>query len=116
MRTNAGSLNRRIRFDRRAVASDGYGNEETGWQTLIAGRWARIRPVRGSEDVLADRVQGIVTYEITVRSDSETKTVCAGDRIVNLHTNETYNIHAIVNPDERGGRLVMTCQAGGADG
>lgn len=116
MRTNAGSLNNRIRIDRRQSVDDGYGNEEADWQTFIAGRWARIKPKTGSEQILADRLEGVTAFEITVRADSETNTIVVGDRVFNLRTNETYNIRSIVNPDERGGKLIMTCQSGVVDG
>lgn len=110
-------LRERIRIDRKAAdATDDYGNPTPGdWETLIAAQPARIMPVRGGEQVLADRLTGTVVYEITLRESAANRGISAGDRAMNPRTGEAFNIkHPPVNPDERGRFLTFQVEAGTA--
>jgi head-tail adaptor len=114
---SAGPLRERIRFERRAAASgDGYGNFEGAWATLVEAVASRVRPIRGGESVMAARLTGVTTYEITVRSSIATRGVAPGDRAVRESDGATFNIRAIVNPDERDRYIALTCETGAADG
>lgn len=116
---SSGRLRERIRVERREEVSDGAGNYVGQWvaQAGLQGLPARITPLRGSEKILADRISGIVIYEIAVRETDATRAIQASDRIVNETTGQTFNVgHPPVNPDQKGRWLVMQCTEGGADG
>jgi len=116
MLTGAGLLRERVRFERRATADDGYGNKVDAWELLTGPVAARIKPLRGGETVLAQRLESVVTVEITVRSSAATRGVNEADRIVDARTGEGYNIRAVVNADERGRYLVFTATHGDVSG
>lgn len=78
----AGELRQSVRFERRAVAGDGYGNSEGDWAALIASRAAKLTPTRGGEEVQAARLQGVSAWDLWVRFDSETSQVEPGDRVI----------------------------------
>lgn len=64
---DAGHLRKRIAFDKRAETDDGYGNPVSGdWQEQFVLS-ARVRPLKGSEAVLAARLEGRQPVVITVR-------------------------------------------------
>lgn len=87
----AGDLKHRLRFERRAeTPDDGYGNREGNWQTQFEV-WAGIKPLRGSETVIASRLAGIQPVIITVRMSSQTKQIAAHWRAVG-RDGKVYNI------------------------
>ncbi len=112
----AGPLRDRVRFERRAQVSDGAGNYVSDWQTLDMDRWAQVKPLRGGENVIAAKLQSTGIYEIKVRSDSETRTVTADDRVVDISSGQAYNIRLVENRDMRNRYLTLTCERGVADG
>jgi head-tail adaptor len=117
---SAGRLRESIRFQARPAGSDGYGNPSTeDWANLspdLVTR-ARISPMGGNEAVRAMRVTAVATFEIKVRAFAATLAITPEvHRIVNTRSGKTYNIHAIVNADEKNKYLYMTCSTGGADG
>jgi head-tail adaptor len=77
---------------------------------------ARIKSLTGTEAVMEGRLNGVTAYELTVRSSSKTAAIKQYWRAVNTRNGMTFNISAIVNPDERGKYLIMTAQSGVADG
>ncbi|WP_341989761.1 phage head closure protein [Azorhizobium sp. AG788] len=88
--TGAGDLNRRMRFEARAVvADDGYGNTEGAWteQFTIA---AKVKPLRGGESVLAMRLSGTQPVVMTVRQSAQTRAIRADWRAVDAHSGEVF--------------------------
>src|SRR5688572_5318326 len=71
---SAGELRERIAFDRRALISDGYGNEQGDWEEQFI-RWGRLRPRLGGEQVMAARLQGVQPYTIKVWFDNKTRQI-----------------------------------------
>ena len=113
----AGPLRERVRFERRSEVSDGAGNHVANWASLIAKRWAQIRPLRGGEEVVAAKLQSAGLVEVWVRSDPDTRGVRPDDRIVDLsNTARPLNIRYIENPDQRDKMLKMVCEYGVASG
>lgn len=111
----AGQLRERVRIDRQGdETTDEYGNPQPGgWETLIEAQPARIQPKQGNEEVQAQRLTGVITWEITLRGSAANRTIRASDRAVNEHTGEVFNIrHAPISPDERGHWLLMQVQTG----
>lgn len=116
----AGRLRHRVYFKRPATqADDGYGNEETTaarFYPAVSGTVAaEVKPIRGTEQVLAARLTGTTVFEVTVRSCQALLALTAADIVVQVVGGEdakTFNIRSIVNPDLRGGDLVLTCEEG----
>lgn len=94
------SLIERIRFERPVSASDGQGGRKDGWETAITCR-AQYTRLRGSEKVLADRLEGIQATVIRVRSAAQTRAVTTDWRIVDDRTGETFNIRSSIETDDR---------------
>lgn len=112
----AGQLNRKVRFDARQSSTDKYGNDVAEWAAIVEDEPAQIRPLRGSEDLIAARITGRQIVEIKVRYSARTVQVTTDHRAVNVATGETYNIRSIENRDERGRYLTMLCESGVANG
>jgi head-tail adaptor len=113
----AGDLRQKVYFERRGEGSDGYGNPVQGWEPLGISRSASLHPTRGGEAVQADRFSGRVQWDCWVRSDSGTRSLQTGDRMVDERDpSRTFNIGFIGDMD--GGRVWLLIQAvsGGADG
>ncbi|RJG46504.1 head-tail adaptor protein [Mesorhizobium sp. DCY119] len=106
-RNGAGSLSERITFQVRGVVPDGYGNDVTGPFADQFTEPARLAPRLGSEPVIAARLTGVQPFLLTVRSSARTREITPAWRAVNARTGRTYNIKAIVNPDERNAYLEM---------
>jgi head-tail adaptor len=113
----AGELREMVRFDRRAtIPDDGYGNTSGAWEPFAGPCPARIAPAAGSEDVLAERLQGLQPVEITVRYSRQTAALGTQDRAVDVRSGRTYSISSVNNGDERLAYLTILATAGGADG
>jgi len=112
---NAGEMRERVRFERRqASGDDGYGNVLYDWQSIAGPVAARIKPARGDEEILAQRLAGVAVFEIIVRWATEIAAVLSGDRCVNDRTGLIYNIKTIQNMDEHKRYFTLTVEAGGA--
>ena len=100
------------------TGDDGAGNTQTGWNTdnplLVCA--ARLRPINGREEVLAQKLSGVQPFELVVRYCRAAAGVTTADRAVNARTGDTYDIVAIQNPDERRMYLSMLIKKGVADG
>jgi head-tail adaptor len=114
MRTNAGGMGDRLRFESRAVADDGYGNPVSGDWTHRFTRSADVRPARGGEEVLAAKLQGVQPVRIIVYSDSETRTVTPEWRAVDNASGLVYAIRAVADEERRGQFLTLDAIAGAA--
>jgi head-tail adaptor len=111
---SASQLRDRVTFQRRGVTSDDYGNEVTGnWadQFVISARISS--PRGGSEQVLAQRLQGVRPVEIAIWNSAQARQIDPSWRAVNARNPaEIYNIHDIRDPDGRRVWLVLTCTLG----
>jgi SPP1 family predicted phage head-tail adaptor len=120
MPAGAGSLRERVTFQRRAAGDDGAGNTTTGAWTDISGATsiaARLKPLKQSEAVLADGVQGRSSFEVTIRLTAAGQGITVGDRMKDERSGRTFNVKSPPqNPDERGRFLRILVETGGADG
>lgn len=108
----AGPLRERVRFERRASGSgDGYGNVSTAWSELDVVS-AEVRPMRGSEQVLATKLEGREPVEIRVRFSSTLANLTTDDRAVNVRTGATFNVRSVENRDQRKKYLTVIAEAG----
>ena len=93
-----GALRERISFQSRSSVDDGWGNPIPG-----AGPFATVftvsgslRPLRGSEAVMADRLAGRQPYVLTVRYSSQVAGVTPAWQIVDA--NNSNRVLAVVSP------------------
>lgn len=108
-------MRRRIAFQTRNVSPDGAGNvETTGWTPQFT-RAAQVRPKLGGEEVTAARLQGTQPVTITVRSDSQTRTIATTWRANDQRNGIAYDIKSISNPDQKNIYLELMCVAGVGD-
>lgn len=77
----AGRLRERVHFQSRDVIDDGYGNTRGEWVTRFTVA-AGLKPLRGGEQVMASRLQGVQPYVLTVRQSSQTAQVASDWRVV----------------------------------
>ena len=81
--TSAGELKFRVRFDMPTSDLDPAGGVLKGWAAQFSRRCA-IRPLKGSEPVMAQRLQGVQPLIVVVRRDSQTLAVTPSWRLVEL--------------------------------
>lgn len=108
----AGDFKERVRIERRALV-DG---ERTGaWETYGTER-AAYTWARGSETVMAQRVQGIQPLIITLRSNASTRAISNTFRVVDARTGAIYGVEA-VSPSKDGPQFVdLVCADRGMRG
>ena len=95
--TDAGELRWRVDFEQRAeVDGDRLGDFVAEFD-----RRAKFTFLRGSEPVLAQRLQGVQPVVIRVRAEARTRAVTAEWRIRDRRSGKLYEIKS-VTPDESG--------------
>lgn len=117
----AGELRERVTFKRMTQnAGDGRGNfgeslVDIPGATRIS---ADIAPVRATEVVLAQGVQGLTLFDVVVRWSPELEAITVGDIMVDARRPaRAYNVKAPpINPDKRRRRLKIMVELGGANG
>jgi SPP1 family predicted phage head-tail adaptor len=115
---SASDLRFKVRFDRQVETSDPAGGILTAWQTQFTRR-ADIKPMRGSEPVIAQRLTGVQPVLIIVRSDSLTRTIESSWRAVEMVDDQPVRYFALKTAEdmERERQFItMVAEAGTADG
>lgn len=107
----SGQLRERIKVEQRTRVPDGGGGFAHGWETFQDNLKARIVNTSGRESVVGDSLAGIKTVEIFVRFSTRTKAITNLMRIVDLRTEEVYDIKLPV-PDERKKVVKILAQSG----
>jgi SPP1 family predicted phage head-tail adaptor len=92
-----GQLRKRITIQAETSTPDGAGGYTLGWSN-VGTFWADISPVTGRELFMAQHLEGRVTHKITMRWQSGV--TITSDMIV-LYGTRTFNIHAVLNTDEK---------------
>lgn len=110
---NAGALRDRIRFERRQAVEDGYGNSVSNWQPVFS-RDAEIRPLRGNEQVIASRLEGVQPTLIRIRFDSQTSTITPDWRAVDARSGQVYSIRTAADMERRREWITLMCATGEA--
>lgn len=106
----AGELRERVTFEKRASADDGYGNTQGAWAAQFSVS-ARIRMLRGTETVMAQRLSGVQPVVVTVYSETRTRALTPDWRLVDARVGTVYNIRT-VTPDERKVFIDLLCDSG----
>lgn len=110
----AGKLRHTIRFERRSDAPDGYGNTLSTWAGEYECR-AAMTWLRGGENVLAARLQGVRTVALMIRDCAAARALTADYRAVDKQTGDVFNIRS-VSPNENRAYLDVLCETGVASG
>lgn len=114
MALSAGQMRERVRFERRILIYDGYGNTEDIWDEASAfERAAGYLMKPGSEAVLAQRLEGRQPVTIYTRFDSQTSKVTTGWRLTDVRTGVVYDIHGAGDMDRKRQWMTFVCEAGG---
>lgn len=98
----AGGLRHFVTFERSTVSQSATGAPVNSWATL-AQTWARVEALAGKERFAAMQQQADVDYRITCRYESALASLAPNDRVT--WGANTYDIQAVINPDERGAEL-----------
>lgn len=106
---NAGDLRDRVRLQQRARDENG---DRLGDFTDAHTVWAQIRYLRGSEPVVAARLQGQQPVVITVRASGQTRAVETSWRALNARSGEVYEISAVTPSDDRAWIDILAVQKG----
>lgn len=107
----AGNLDQRFTFLSREVIDDGYGNEVSGPFEDRFTVWAGVTYLRGSETVMASRLEGRQPVVIAVRQSANTRSITTDWKARNARTDEVYNIRTIVPTKDRAG-FEITAESG----
>lgn len=115
--TQAGDLRFRVRFDKRTEVEGSYGGKQSDWSAQFT-RWADIRPLKGSEPVVAKRLTGIQPVIIIVRRDSDTETITSGWRACEVDGDavlRTYALKTAVDMERNQEFITMMAESGAGD-
>lgn len=94
MTVPAGALRDRVTFRRRAA--DTSGERLGDWEVDTAfDMAARLAWIRGGEQTLQGRLQGVQPFVATVRTCAATRALDNGWSLLNARTGEAFNIQAI---------------------
>lgn len=75
----AGRLRNRITIRRATDTPTAAGGQSRSWSTLVAGLPAEVLGQYGRESVIANTLQGISTFRITIRPRSDIR---IGDQVI----------------------------------
>lgn len=107
----AGKLDHRMQFSRRVEQQDGYGNMIADWQPEFEA-WCDITFLKGSETVLASRLEGRSPVIIKLRSSTDSQRVTHEWRAKHLNTGVVYEIKEMPRPTEDRAYLEMMATNG----
>lgn len=100
---NISKLRHRVTIQNKVTLPDGYGGVTSTWQD-VATVWASVEPLNGRELYAAQQVKAELTHRIRIRYMSGIKPEM---RIA--FDNRTFEIEAIIDPEERHESLELLC-------
>jgi SPP1 family predicted phage head-tail adaptor len=111
---NSGQLDRLISIERDTPARDTYGQPISSWSRIGRKRWARYRPLYGTERFIGDQYTSQQQVEFLVRWASDLSDLGTKDRIVypigSTAANSVYDVIAIHEEGRREGLRIMTAR------
>jgi head-tail adaptor len=101
---SAEPLRDKLYLQSRSLVDDGFGNLVPGGEFETQHEvFANLKPLRGTESVMASRLAGTQPYIITMRASSETRQVNVAWRIVDKNNpDRIFAISAPPTEPERG--------------
>lgn len=111
----AGDLRHRVTFQAKTATEDSFGEQLPTWidQFTVS---AAIEPLSGRELFAAQSVQSEVTHQITVRYRSEFASPRAIAAMRIAYGNRLFDVHAVMNVDERNRMVIVMASEGLNDG
>lgn len=106
----AGHLDRRVTLEKPTATPDGMGGTEAGWET-VAEVGAGFRYLRGTEAVMAGRLQGRLTAVVTIKRSPTTAAVTTDWRLSEGTPATIWNVRSVIPSDDRD-FLELTCESG----
>lgn len=100
---NIGKLRHRVTIQNKVTLPDGYGGVTSTWQD-VATVWASVEPLNGRELYAAQQVKTELSHRVRIRYMSGIKPEM---RIA--FDNRTFEIEAIIDPEERHESLELLC-------
>lgn len=96
-----GALRERVAWDVRGLVDDGYGNTVSGdWSEQFQTR-AGFTFLRGTEAVIAARLEGRQPVIVRVRASSQTRQITTDWRMRDARSGEAYAVRSIIETDDR---------------
>lgn len=101
-KNDAGSLQDLYGFESRDPTPDGYGNDVSGaWVERFAAHAETIYVARGTENILAARLEGRQPVLLRVRNSIAAKTVTTDWRAHDKRGDRYFNVRAIAQSPDR---------------
>ena len=97
----AGKLRDRVTFGSRDIVDDGYGNEVSGPFEDRFTVWAGITYLRGSESVLAARLEGRQPAVVRVRSSALARQITTDWQMRNERGGVIYAVRSVIETEDR---------------
>jgi SPP1 family predicted phage head-tail adaptor len=107
---NPGHLEERVYLQRPTATADGMGGTEAGWADVFETR-AHFRYLRGTEAVMAGRLQGRLTIVATIPSHHDARAVTPDWRMRDARAGTIWNVRSVIPSDDRAW-LELTCESG----
>jgi len=107
---SAGQLRESVTLQSYTEVDDGHGNTYSEWAD-VATVPARIRYIKGSEQVLAGRLTGVQPIVITIRNGGPVAAVTTDWRALDARASTPFNIRSIIRA-ERGDYIDLLVEAG----
>lgn len=98
-----GKLRHRITIQEKVTVPDGYGGVTSTWKDMAAV-WSSVEPLKGRELYAAQQVKTELSHRVRIRYMSGIKPEM---RIA--FDNRTFEIEAIIDPEERHESLELLC-------
>lgn len=109
--TAAGLRNRRLAIQSLSASQGNYGEPTGTWSTLVTV-WAHIKPLQGRELQAAQQMAPEVTHRIAVAYSAALADPVAMAKCRATYGARIFNIHAVMNPDERNRELIILASEG----
>ena len=106
----AGQLRRRVTIQQRSATQDEYGQPLNSW-TDVTTVCAAIEPMSGRELLAAQAVNSEVSHNVTIRYIPG---ITAAMRL--NYGGRLFNIHSVLDENERHRMLTLQCSEGMNDG
>lgn len=114
-RKGAGQLVELVAFEKRAVVDDGYGNESAGDFVEEFRQRAAFVFLRGSETVMAARLDSRQPAILRTRNSAQAGLVTTDWRVRDVRKGTVFNIRTITNDNSRE-MLELLVESGVASG
>lgn len=111
----AGTLRHTVSIQQRSATIDALGDVSDSWVTLITAR-AEVRPLSARELFAAQATQSQVSHQVTVRYRPELAAPKAAATYRVLFGSRVFDVHGVMNIDERNREIRMMCSEGLSDG